>query len=109
MLAMIFFLIVVATELSVPDTFVSPFYVSGPFVLSDYFAEFWPKQILIALSIFMIFEAIYSGKTETLIGNINISGNTLIPVLILVYLLVVVGYVLSSNITYPSRLADAGS
>ena len=41
-----------------------------------------------------------------LIGRIRISGNMLIPPLILIYFLMVIVYILSGNITYPSTLSD---
>lgn len=80
--------------------------IDQPFNLTKFLEKLWPKQILIAFAILVILAAFISDRSEKLIGKISISGNILIPILFLIYVLVVVGYILAANITYPSTMAD---
>ena len=45
-------------------------------------------------------------KIQNSIHKINISGNILIPVLVLAHITIVVGFILTNKITYPSTGAD---
>ena len=105
-LVCIFYLVVLAYELSDIDNFKLPFQFASPFVLTDFLAPYWPKQILISILIFVLFLAICSDKAAALIGKVRISGHILIPVLILTYVALVVAFILISNITYPTRIRD---
>jgi len=105
-LVCIFYLVVLAYELSDLDNFTLPFEIASPFVLTDFLAPYWPRQILISILIFVLFLAICSDRTAALIGKVKISGNLLVPALILVYVVAVVAFVLVSNITYPTKIRD---
>jgi hypothetical protein len=105
-LVCIFYLVVLSYELSDLDNFKLPFQIASPFVLSDFLAPYWPKQILISILIFVLFLAICSNKAAALIGKIRISGNLLVPALLVAYIALVVVFILFSDVTYPTRLRD---
>jgi hypothetical protein len=112
-IAIIFFGVVVLCQVLDPDwllnptTLNAPFQFDEPLTLVEMIAAYWPKEILITLSLYLLYEVFISEWLYVLIGKSGLPGSVLVPVLILSYILVVVGYILLSDITYPSRLSDA--
>ena len=60
-----------------------------------------PIQVLVICAIFITLIAWNSDRTKNLVGKISISGNVLIPFLFLIYVLIVVGFIMAKDITYP--------
>jgi hypothetical protein len=111
--AMIFFAVVFTIQIFDSDwgansaAFSNPFSFNDSLTTGEVIARFWPKEIIISVTIFLLFLAFSAGWFSGLLARIKISGNILIPLLIVLNAVVVVCYILMSNITYPTALGDA--
>lgn len=102
----IFYLVILAGELSDLDNFEMPFRYQTPFVLGDFLQPYWPREILISLGIFALYLAVCSDWTAAMLGKVKISGNLIIPPIILLYIGGVSAYIVNSGIDYPTRIRD---
>ena len=102
----IFYMVALAGELSDLDNFELPLKYQTPFVLRDFLAPYWPREIVIALVIFALYLALCSEWMARALGKLRVSGYLVVPSLILLYLAGVVVFILLSDIDYPTRIRD---
>ena len=102
----IFYLVALAGELSDIDNFEMPLKYQPPLDIKALLKPYWPHEILIAVFIFALYLALCSEWMAKALGKLRVSGNLLIPGLILLYIGGVLAYILTSGIDYPTRIRD---